>query len=108
MEICDICNKKIGLMQSSTLMGKTLIHTFCIERYEADPAKYGGKEKKELTPSEVETWKKVDLYLDGKSKKLDIDEITVNTKTSTFIIKKLIKEEKEKLSIHEEKDYVNE
>ena len=52
MEICDICNKKIGLMQTSTLMGKTLMHTFCIERYEADPAKYGGKEKKELTPSE--------------------------------------------------------
>ena len=50
---------------------------------------------KENSNHQEETWKKVNSYLDSRSKKFDIDKITVNTKTSTFIIKKLIKEEKE-------------
>ena len=58
---------------------------------------------KENSNHQEETWKKVNSYLDGRSKKFDIDKIIVNKKTSTFIIKKLIKEEDDKSFRREEK-----
>ena len=51
-EICQVCNKKIGLMDKDIEIGKIHMHYDCLKTFEADPKKYGGKAKKELTPSE--------------------------------------------------------
>ena len=51
-EICQVCNKKIGFLDSDIEIGKINLHHDCLATFAADPEKYGGKAKKELTPSE--------------------------------------------------------
>ena len=51
-EICQICNKKIGLMDNEYQTQGLIMHHHCLLTFEADPEKYVGKVKKELTPSE--------------------------------------------------------
>ena len=51
-EICQVCNKKIGFLDSDIEIGKIHLHHDCLATFEADPEKYGGKAKKELTPRE--------------------------------------------------------
>ena len=51
-EICQVCNKKIGFLDTDIEIGKIHLHHDCLATFEADPEKYGGKAKKELTPSE--------------------------------------------------------
>jgi len=53
-ETCQICKKKIGLMDIEYTREGLIMHYQCIPTFEADPEKYGGKAKKELTPSEEE------------------------------------------------------
>ena len=53
-ETCQVCNKKIGFLESDIEIGKIHLHHDCLATFEADPEKYGGKAKKELTPSEEE------------------------------------------------------
>ena len=50
-EICQVCNKKIGFLDSDIEIGKIHLHHDCLATFEADPEKYGGKAKKELSPS---------------------------------------------------------
>ena len=50
-EICVVCNKKIGFLDPGTKIGKIHVHDVCVETLKADPEKYGGKAKKELSPS---------------------------------------------------------
>ena len=51
-EICQICNKKIGLMDNEYQTQGLIMHHHCLLTFEADPEKYRGKAKKELTPRE--------------------------------------------------------
>ena len=58
-EICQICNKKIGLMDHEYKTQGLIMHYHCLPTFEADPKKYVGKVKKtkELAPS-GEDWSK--------------------------------------------------
>ena len=51
-EICQVCNKKIGFLDSDIEIGKIHLHHDCLATFEADPEKYGGKAKKGFTPRE--------------------------------------------------------
>ena len=51
-EICKVCNKKIGFLDTDIEIGKIHLHHDCLATFEADPEKYRGKAKKELTPRE--------------------------------------------------------
>lgn len=42
-EICQVCNKKIGLMNMDIVIGNVHMHYDCLKTFEADPEKYGGK-----------------------------------------------------------------
>ena len=50
-EICQVCNKKIGFLDMEYVREGIIMHSLCTPTFEADPEKYSGKAKKELTPS---------------------------------------------------------
>ena len=70
-ETCQICNKKIGLMDMEHATQGLIMHYHCLPTFEADPKKYVGKVKKtkELAPS-GEDWNK-----DEKSKGMVLTDI---------------------------------
>ena len=51
-EICQVCNKKIGFLDMEYVREGIIMHSLCTPTFEADPEKYSGKAKKELTPRE--------------------------------------------------------
>ena len=82
-ETCQICNKKIGLMDKDIEIGRIHMHYACLRTFEADPEKYGGKAKKNsidefLKEPVDEEWIKEDrrkLELREKSKGMVLTDI---------------------------------
>ena len=82
-EICQVCNKKIGLMDKDIEIGRIHMHYACLRTFEADPEKYGGKAKKNsidefLKEPVDEEWIKEDrrkLELREKSKGMVLTDI---------------------------------
>ena len=65
-EICQVCNKKIGLMDMEYVREGLIMHYHCLPTFEDDPEKYGGKARKDLTSSELLELEQSD---EGKLKK---------------------------------------